>query len=251
MSPFLPLFLSVIILNRKQDVTEKVQDPTTTFPGKKGEPARLILLRHGASGGSAEGLLIGRTDVDLLPPGEAQVRGAAKRAVRWLNGAAGISMVSSPLLRARRSAEIFRAEISRAKGPGPGPGGAVVRETRIIDGLSELDLGDWEEETYEGLMERDPERMHRYFDNFLTSKSPGGESLSDLAARVRPAVEGLRIEGAGRVTVVTAHAAVNRVIVCDSLGTPLDNFFRVELSLGSLCVIDYHGEVPLVRLVNG
>ncbi len=227
-------------------MTEKARDPTTAFPGKDGEPARLVLIRHGASGGSGEGLLIGRTDVDLLPAGEEQVREAAGRAVRWLNDAGEITVVSSPLLRARRSAEIFRAEALK-----PGPGSAVVEETRIIDDLIELDLGDWEGKTYEGLMEKDPERMHRHFDNFLTSKSPGGESLSDLAARVRPAVDRLRTDGAGRVIVVAAHSAVNRVIVCDALGAPLENFFRVELALGSLCVIDYHGEVPLVRLVNG
>ena len=50
---------------------------------------------------------------------------------------------------------------------------------------------------------------------------------------------------------MVAHAAVNRVIVLDALGAPLRNFFRVELGFASLCVVDYHGDAPLVRLLNG
>ena len=50
---------------------------------------------------------------------------------------------------------------------------------------------------------------------------------------------------------VMAHAGVNRVILCDALGVPLENFFRIEQDFAALNVIEYHGETPLVRLVNG
>ncbi len=223
-------------------MTRQVQDPTTTFPGKEAQPTRIVLLRHGAAGGSEKALFISRTDVELLPDGEGQVKDAARRAARWLESAGDVLIFSSPLLRAKRSAEIFRAGLAP---------GVNVTGTSVVDDLIELDLGRWEGESYESLMAKDPERMKRHYENFVTSKAPGGESVADLAARVRPAMEAIRREAAGRVAVVAAHAAVNRVIVSDALGAPLENFFRIELGLGSLCVIDYHAEAPLVRLLNG
>ena len=223
-------------------MTKQVQDPATTFPGKELSPARIVLLRHGAAGGAEEGLFISRTDVDLLPEGEGQVKEAARRAARWLEPAGEVLIFSSPLLRARRSAELFCADL---------PPGVGVTGPRVVEDLIELDLGRWEGESYESLMEKDPERMKRHYENFVTSKAPGGESVAAMAARVRPAMAAIRSEAAGRVAVVAAHAAVNRVIVSDALGSPLENFFRIELGLGSLCVIDYHGEAPLVRLLNG
>ncbi|MBT3352196.1 MAG: histidine phosphatase family protein [Nitrospinaceae bacterium] len=223
-------------------MTGQVQDPTTSFPEKEAQLTRIVLLRHGAAGGSREALFISRTNVELLPEGEEQVKDAARRAAHWLESTGEVLVFSSPLLRAKTSAEIFCAAL---------PSEVSTNEPSVVDDLIELDLGDWEGESYESLMKKDPERMKRHYENFVTSKAPGGEALADLAARVRPAMEAVRRKAAGRVAVVAAHAAVNRVIVCDALGAPLESFFRIELGLGSFCVIDYHAEAPLVRLLNG
>ena len=228
-------------------MTGQAQDPTTTFLGKEGRPARILLFRHGAAEGSEEGRFISRTDTDLLPSGEEQVRRAARRAAHWLEGAGEAAVYSSPLLRARRTAEILMAEIPMEDLSRPGGDGGL----RILEDLIELDLGRWEGETYDSLMEKDPERMRSHYADFVHSRAPGGESLSDLAERVRPAFRRVREAAAGKAAIVAAHAAVNRVIVCDALGAPLSSFFRIELGYASLCVIDYHGEVPVVRLLNG
>jgi broad specificity phosphatase PhoE len=214
-------------------------DPTTVFPGKEERPTRILLFRHGAAGGSKEGRFISRTDVDLLAEGEAQVRAAAGRARSWLEDASEVPVFSSPLIRARRSAEILRHELT------------LKREARIVEEFLELDLGRWEGETYDSLMKKEPERLRAHYANFVRSKAPEGESLMDLARRVRPAFRRIRESAAGGAAIVVAHAAVNRVIVCDALGAPLRNFFRVELSLGGFSVLDYHSGAPLVRLMNG
>ncbi len=213
-------------------------DPTTIFPGKEERLTRILLFRHGAAGGSKEGRFISRTDVDLLSEGEEQVRAAAGRARSWLGDTSEVPVFSSPLLRVRRSAEILCDELK-------------LKEARIVEGLLELDLGRWEGETYESLMKKEPERLRAHYANFVRSKAPEGESLMDLARRVRPAFRQIREAAAGGTAIIVAHAAVNRVIVCDALGSPLRNFFRVELSLGGFNVLDYHSSRPLVRLVNG
>ncbi len=218
------------------------KDPTTIFPGREERPARILLFRHGAADDSGDGRFISRTDKGLIPEGEEQVRSAAGRAWGWVEGASGVSVHSSPLLRARESAEILRRELALSP-PGEAP--------RIVDELIELDLGRWEGETYGSLMEKEPERLRAHYANFVRSRAPEGESLMDLARRVRPALRRIREAAAGGAAIVVAHAAVNRVIVLDALGAPLRNFFRIELGFASLCVVDYHGDAPLVRLING
>jgi alpha-ribazole phosphatase/probable phosphoglycerate mutase len=221
-------------------VADQAKDPTAQIPGRGAPPARILLFRHGAAEGSEAARFISRTDVDLLPLGEGQVKDAAGRAAPWLGegGPAGVPVYSSPLLRARRSAEI----VCGALGLGA---------PRVIDEFIEIDLGRWEGETYESLMEKDPERMRAHYADFVRSKAPEGESLDDLARRVRPALERIAGEAEGSVAVIVAHAAVNRVILLDALGAPLENFFRIDVGLGSFSVIDFRAGAPLVRLVNG
>ncbi|MBI3025090.1 MAG: histidine phosphatase family protein [Candidatus Tectomicrobia bacterium] len=222
-------------------MSEERGDPAVSIPGKEARPARLLLLRHGAAEGSGEGRFFGRTDVDLLPGGEAQMREAAPRLAPWLKGGGGVRAFTSPLRRARRSALLLCEALGLDP---PGDGG-------VVEGLAELDLGEWEGETYASLSAREPERLKAHYADFVRSRPPGGESLLDLARRVRRAAAELRRAARGRTALVVAHAGVNRVILCDALGIPLENFFRVEQDFAALNVIEYHGETPLVRLVNG
>ena len=63
---------------------------------------------------------------------------------------------------------------------------------RIVDDLIELDLGRWEGESYDSLMEKEPERLRAHYANFVRSRAPEGESVMDLARRVRPALRCIR-----------------------------------------------------------
>ena len=64
--------------------------------------ARVVLLRHGATEWSASGRHTGRTDVALTADGERQ----AKHVIRWLAHFEFGLVLSSPLVRARRTAEL-------------------------------------------------------------------------------------------------------------------------------------------------
>ncbi len=218
------------------------RDPILSLPGGEEPPARILLIRHGAAGGSEEGRLIGRLDTDLLPRGEAQVRASAARAAAWIEGPGEVLLFTSPRLRARRSAEVWREAL---------PPGSAASAPETVEGLAEIDLGEWEGETYESLRARAPERLRAHYADFVRSRPPGGESVEDLALRVRPAFAQVRARAAGRTAAVVAHAAVNRVILCDALGAPFSSFFRIEQRFAALNVLDYRGERPSVLLLNG
>ncbi len=208
------------------------------MPRKAESTTRVLLLRHGAAEGSREGFFYGSTDAPLLAEGEAQVREAAARVKGWLMESE-TALYASSLARSVRTAEI----LSEAMG--------LDLKPVIVPDISELHLGDWEGETHASLSNQEPERLAEHYRNFVNSKPPGGgESVAELAGRVLPAFRDICAREKDKNVIVCAHAAVNRVILCDALGAPLESFFRLEQDFVALNVIDLHENAPLVRSMN-
>ena len=219
-------------------MNQRRADSTVSMPRKAKTTTRVLLLRHGAAEGSKEGFFYGSTDAPLLAEGEAQVREAAARVKGWLMESE-TALYASSLSRSVRTAEI----LSGAMGLGLKP--------VIVPGISELHLGDWEGETHASLSDKEPERLDEHYRNFVHSRPPGGgESVAELAARVLPAFREICVREKEKNVIVCAHAAVNRVILCDALAAPLESFFRLEQDFAALNVIDLHEGTPLVRAMN-
>ena len=194
----------------------EAKDSTTIFPGKEERPARVLLFRHGAAEGSEDGRFISRTDTGLLPEGEEQVHRAAERARRWLEdvseGGGEVSAHASPLLRARESAAILCREMG-------------LPPAEVANDLIELDLGRWEGESYDSLMAKEPERLRAHYADFVRSRAPEGESVMDLARRVRPAFR--RIREAARGGAAGADSSTSDIT-------------------GACCRVLHLGQVPLM-----
>ena len=60
----------------------------------------------------------------------------------------------------------------------------------------------------------------------------------ELGARVLPALDGLAARHRGQAICLVAHGGVNRVILSDAMGLPIENFFRIEQDYGCLNLID-------------
>ncbi len=65
---------------------------------------------------------------------------------------------------------------------------------------------------------------------------PGGESFQDLRERVLPAFFEI-LDGGGTTILVVAHLGVNRVLLSEFLGLPLEELFSVKLGYGAITVI--------------
>ncbi len=218
-------------------MNQRRADSTVSMP-RKADSTRVLLLRHGAAEGSKEGYFYGSTDAPLLAEGEKQVREASARVKGWLMESETVLYTSS-LARSVKTAEILADAMSLRLKP------------VIVPDIAELHLGDWEGETYASLTEKEPERLAAHYRNFVHSKPPGdGESVAELAARVLPAYQGICTREKEKNVIICAHAAVNRVILCDALDAPLESFFRLEQDFTALNVIDYHEGAPLVRAMN-
>ena len=78
---------------------------------------------------------------------------------------------------------------------------------------------------------------------------PGGESWPLVRDRVRQFAA--RVRKLHEKILIVAHGGPLRALLSEALGLPDANIFRLDQKFAGVSIIDWLGEVPLVRLVNG
>ncbi len=159
---------------------------------------RLYLVRHGETDWNAEGRLMGSTDRPLNTRGERQAATLAAdlAGVRWDRA------FSSPLARARRTADVVLAALSNAP------------PLLLDDRLREMDFGPYEGWT-EAQVDADPVAAGWRRDGVQV---PGIESEDDVAERARSFLSSLG-DGDG-ITLVVGHGRTLRILMTAALGLP-------------------------------
>jgi broad specificity phosphatase PhoE len=193
---------------------------------------RLLLTRHGETVANAARRFAGRSDVALTPLGRRQARALGRRLRAFEIDAA----YASPLLRARETAEIAL----RGRGIG------VTAEL----GLREISFGDWEGHTFDEISERWPEAWSRLrtFDEAFCA--PNGEPFVEAQRRVVESVVGIVGRHANQTVLITAHGGTLQLLLSHVLGMPAGSMFRIATGNCGLSVVEFHGEQPIVTLVN-
>ena len=146
--------------------------------------SELVVVRHGETEWSRTMRHTGNTDLPLTEEGEAQARSVVER----LAGREFALVLTSPLQRARRTAELA------------GYGDRAVPD----DDLRERDYGD-----YEGLTTKEIRRERPGWDVWRDDL-PGGETLAQLGARADRVIE--RALAADGDTLVFAHSHLLRTL---------------------------------------
>jgi broad specificity phosphatase PhoE len=187
-------------------------DPTST---------RLYLVRHGRVDPTWRDRIYGDLDAPLSPEGEDQAREVARRlADRPL-----VAVVSSGLSRAEFGAAAIRTGRNLAR--------------RDDARLKELSRGTWGGLTLAEIEQRWPGAWDRWWRAPDRERPPEGESVSDLAARVLPALDELASAHAGDEAAVVAHSWVIRVAVVHALGVGPGAVTRFDLPPAGLVVVDW------------
>jgi broad specificity phosphatase PhoE len=198
---------------------------------------RLYLIRHGQVTNHHELRYNGHFDVDITDIGVMQM----ERLAEFLSDRPGdpiAAVYSSDLQRALKGALII--------------GNRLGLEPQKVPVLRELNLGRWEGLTREEATERFPDDAHLGYKDLATSRVKGGESLLDLKKRVLPAIYEITERHRGEVVCLVLHGGVNRVILCDAMGLPIEKFFTIEQDYGCLNVIDrFPDGVKVVKMLNG
>ncbi len=117
----------------------------TEFFGNLTRTTEFVLLRHGESEGNTSGIFQGRKDYPLSAKGRKQ----AEQAGRALAGYPHTTILSSPLARARETAELIARE-------------ACLPDPSISDRLIELETGMFTGRSWYEIKEKDPEAWDRF-----------------------------------------------------------------------------------------
>ncbi|MFF0742611.1 bifunctional RNase H/acid phosphatase [Streptomyces sp. NPDC004111] len=217
------------------------QEPSTPSVGwgvtaDLGEPATLVLLRHGETPLTPEKRFSGSggSDPMLSAVGRKQAEAVADAlAARGTVQA----IVSSPLLRCRETADAVARRL-----------GLPVQ---VEEDLRETDFGAWEGLTFAEVKQRHPEDLDDWLDSPDAAPTGGGESFAEVAVRVAAARDRLTEKYAGRTVLVVTHVTPVKTLVRLALGAPPQALFRMELSAASLSAVAYYADGNAsVRLLN-
>ncbi|MGI5274447.1 histidine phosphatase family protein [Nonomuraea sp. CA-218870] len=157
---------------------------------------RIVCLRHGQTLWNVEHRFQGHSDIPLDETGVAQ----ATRAASLLAALRPTLLVSSDLQRAHDTALAL---------------GRVAGLDVVVDkDFRERGGGEWEGLTREEIAERWPRE-------YVAWEAPGGEAVTDVAARVAAAMRrwAARLDDDG-LLVVASHGAALRLGICELLGLP-------------------------------
>ncbi|MEU9836486.1 bifunctional RNase H/acid phosphatase [Streptosporangium sp. NPDC048047] len=194
----------------------------------------LLLLRHGETPFSAERRFSGVGDPELTSIGIAQAEAAAARLSRPPYGIQVV--VSSPLKRARVTAEIVAARLGL--------------EVEVEEGLKEVDFGDWEGHTFTEIQRRWPDELAAWLAD-PSAAPPGGESFETAARRVRTTGDRLVERYEGRTVLAVSHVTPIKTLLRLALEAPPSALYRMHLDLAALSLIEYYADGPaVVKAVN-
>ena len=183
----------------------------------------ILLTRHGQTEWNREERYRGQADIPLNATGERQAAALAERLVAFPITA----LYTSPLQRAVRTAQICAARLGL--------------EAQPLQGLLDIDFGQWQGLTPEQASARDPELHQRWLAAPGTVRFPGGESLEAVQRRAMEALETVIARHPAETVVLVAHMVVNKVLLCTILGLDLNHYFTLRQDTCSLNIFRCHG----------
>jgi probable phosphoglycerate mutase len=238
-----------------------------------GLDATLVLLRHGESEYIVEGRFQGQAETPLSGTGLRQAELVGQRLARPhaspvlpVPSGAPLEIVHSPLRRTTQTAEALATAAAD-----PTAFGAAV-PLRPETGFLEIGQGDWEGLHHSVIGERYADVLATWRRRPLEAWAPGGESLPEVQARVRPALATLlarmaegrepgtldrsQVAGYRESTpdhpwsVLVAHDGVFKVTLLTLFDLPLERFWMWLFDLCGISVIELRGGRPIVRAHN-
>ncbi len=140
----------------------------------------ILLARHGETAENRERRFQGQKDVPLNEHGREQARALAERAAAEERPI--VALYTSPLVRARETAEIVGARIGLEPIPD--------------DRLKEIDVGGWQDRLKDDVQRDDPDDWAAFLRAGDDFRFPGGESFAEQQERVIAALVDVTQRGA-------------------------------------------------------
>ena len=192
----------------------------------------LLLIRHGETEYNKKSIIQGQTDTELNASG---IKNAAKTA-EFLKDYEFDHIYSSDLKRARKTASFIADKLD-----------IEIKESKK---LREIDFGDWEGLKLEEIAAQYPDNMEAWRIDPLTNGAPGGENLSEFAARINSFFNQLLEEHKGEKLIVVTHGGVIKIYLRDVLAVKSQNFKQFQIDNTSLTEIKFYDDDAILTKLN-
>jgi broad specificity phosphatase PhoE len=187
-----------------------------------------LLIRHGHVDAIGRRLVGQLPGVNLSTSGLSEVERLRRNLALPLD-----AVYSSPLERARQTAAPLAADRNL--------------ETTPLDGLTEVDFGDWTGLTFDEL-DRLP-AWHLFNARRSIAPVPNGEPAAQVQTRILGVLDQLATRHAGETFAVVSHADVIRAAVLHYAAIPLDDFQRIQIDTASVTAVDVTA-MPQLLAIN-
>lgn len=207
-------------------------------PKKGYKGPRLLLVRHGETDWNRQGRFQGQIDVPLNDNGRSQ----SGQAAAFLRTIPIQHAVTSPMLRPKETAEIILQHHPDVP-------------LDLEDNLREISHGLWEGQLESEIEAAFPGELQRWQSTPAVVQMPEGENLQQVWARAIAAWDAIVAAALTRpagITLVVAHDAINKAILCYILGLGPEHFWSFKQGNGAVSVIDYAGagSQPVLTAMN-
>jgi broad specificity phosphatase PhoE len=170
---------------------------------------QIILVRHGQTPWNKDKIFRGSKDIPLNDQGREEARLAGE----WLKEEKVDVAYTSPLSRSRDTAQA----IARHHG-------VAVKD---LPGLSDLCYGDWEGLPLTEVKVKYADLYHQWETAPHMVRFPAGETLAELRGRALSAVLAVVARHPQETVLLSAHRAVNKVLIAALIGLDDSHFWRI------------------------
>lgn len=181
---------------------------------------KLYLVRHGETVWNVEARYQGHTDTSLSEKGLQQAQKLQERFIREPIDA----IFGSDLNRAAETARI----IAKPKG----------FNVQLTASLRELSFGDWEGLTYDEIVPKHGDLIHKWYENPEGITVPGGEPLSSMIKRTTEFIYSLTANQPENSFIIVSHGGPIRAIVAKLNNIPFNKMWSVKIDNGSITTLE-------------
>jgi broad specificity phosphatase PhoE len=193
---------------------------------------QIILVRHGQTPWNKDKIFRGSVDIPLNDTGKEEARLLGE----WLKGDAINAAYTSPLSRSRDTA----AAIARHQG------------IQVVDhpGLGDLVYGDWQRMPLAEVKVKYADLYRQWETAPHTVRFPGGETLEELRIRALTAVAEVVQRHPDQVVLLSAHRAVNKVLIAAFIGLDDSHFWRIGQDTTAVNRFNRVGDIWHIMSIN-
>jgi len=193
---------------------------------------RLYLVRHGETEFNKEFRFIGRTDVGLSENGRLQAIIVAERFSKKKIKA----VYSSDMLRAVQTAEIITE-----------PHGLNVKQ---VEGLREIDFGNWEGLTYYEIEEMDGDHLSAWIEDPININIPRGETWEHFESRVLKSISRIIEEEKNGEVIIVSHGGPIKLLISHYYGRDPEFFNSFWPLPGTVSAVEITGGKAQILVLN-